>query len=62
MYLTSNIQSPQDKHKSFDLFENQLFEKMNDNVWSSVYLIDNIFNDLMDKSIEGRNGNKITNT
>ncbi len=30
-----------------------------DNIWSTEYLIDNIFNDMMDKSTEGNNGNNI---
>src|SRR4051794_40241194 len=30
-----------------------------DDIWSIAYLIDNIFNDLMDKSIEDKNGKKI---
>ena len=29
------------------------------NIWSIAYLIDNIFNDLMNKSIEDKNGKKI---
>ncbi len=29
------------------------------NIWSTAYLIDNIFNDLMNKSIEDKNGKKI---
>jgi hypothetical protein len=28
-------------------------------IWSTAYLIDNIFNDLMDKSMEDKNGKKI---
>jgi hypothetical protein len=29
-----------------------------EDIWSTAYLIDNIFNDLMDKSIEDKNGKK----
>lgn len=38
---------------------NDISNGQSENIWSTAYMIDNIFNDLMDRSKEDENGNKI---
>jgi|SRR6478736_7546622 len=53
--MNSNNNTSKKDNKSFDNCK-----KSNDNDnWSAAYLIDNVFNDLMDKTIIDKNGKKI---
>lgn len=51
----NNTDNKDDIYDAIHIHKNDSFK----DIWSTEYLIDNIFNDLMDKSLEDKNGMKI---